>query len=259
MIRNLKVMGLALVAVFALSAVVASAAMAQQGKITSDGPVTLTGTETGAAGSGSNALKAFGLEVECTGSTYHGMKVLTNAQTLEGKKHELLPSGSSDVTLVPTYKPCIVVGLNWPATVTMNGCDYDLKIGATTVAPPTDNYGVTASLKCPAGKDVTLDIWTPGKDVVGNAPMCIIHFGEAGNQTRPGGDLRDTTNEVGGKNNDLDLTGTFTGISALKTKSTEDPLLCPEASTAVAELKVDATVKGDNSLGEPTGIGLSHL
>jgi hypothetical protein len=44
---RLKTLGLALVAVFALSAVAASAASAQQGKLTSDGPVTLTITETG--------------------------------------------------------------------------------------------------------------------------------------------------------------------------------------------------------------------
>ena len=45
MIRNLKVLGLALVAVFAMSAMVASAASA--GVLTSDGPVKIKATETG--------------------------------------------------------------------------------------------------------------------------------------------------------------------------------------------------------------------
>ena len=244
MIRNLKVLGLALVAAFALSAVVASAAMAQQGLLTSDGPVTLTGSETGAANA--NALVAFGLEIQCPGSSYVGHKA--------GSTTELIPNGATEATLSPTYKACVVAGLNWPATVTLNGCNFLAKTGETTGVG--DTYGVSASLKCPAGKDVTLDIWTPGKDVAPNPPMCVIHFGETGNQNRTGAHLTDTTQ--GGTANDIDLTGTFTGIHALKTKSSEDPILCPEATTEKGELKVDVTVKGDNNLGEPTGIGLSH-
>jgi hypothetical protein len=107
MIRNLKVLGLALVAVLAMSAVVASAAMAQNGLITSDGPVTLTGSETGA---NTNFWDAFGLQLTCPGSTTVGHKVGTS---------EPIPSGSSEITATPNYKNCVVSGLNWPATVTM--------------------------------------------------------------------------------------------------------------------------------------------
>jgi hypothetical protein len=49
MIHNLKVLSLALVAVFAMSAMAASSALAveeTQGVLTSDGPVKLTGTDT---------------------------------------------------------------------------------------------------------------------------------------------------------------------------------------------------------------------
>jgi hypothetical protein len=244
MIRNLKILGLALGAVFAMSAVLATAAMAQQGLLTSDGPVTLTGSETGTT----NFLKAFGLTVECPGSTYVGHKVGTT---------EPIPSGSTEATLTPTYKVCKVTGLNWPATVTMNGCDYVAKLGNTT-ATPADTYGVTASLKCPAGKDVTLDIWTPdGSHAAGAAPMCIIHFGEAGNLNLAGGDLTDTTQ--GGTANDIDLTGAFKKVTATKTKSATDPLLCPEATTTEGELSVDVTVKGDSKAGAATGVSLSHL
>jgi hypothetical protein len=247
MIRNLKILGLALVAVFATSAMVASAAMAQQGLITADGPVTLTGTETGA---GTNFIKMFGLQIECPGSTYTGHKV-------NATPHEPIPSGATEITLTPTYKLCKVVSLNWPMTVTMNGCDFAVKLGNTT-ATPADTYGVTVSLKCPAGKDVTIDIWTPGTDhEKGLAPMCIIHIGEAANQNRAGLDLTDTTQ--GGTANDIDLTGTLTGLSALKTKSTTDPLLCPEATTTTAETGVDMTIKGDSKAGVATGVGLSHL
>jgi hypothetical protein len=243
---NLKILGLALVAVFATSAVLATAAMAQQGLLTSDGPVTLTGTETG---SKANFIRMFGLQIECPGSTYVGHKV--------GSTSELIPSGSTEVTITPTYKNCSVTTLGWPMTVTMNGCDYVAKLGNTT-ANPADTYGVSTSLKCPAGKDITVDIWTPnGSHAEGQEPMCIIHVGETGNQNRPGGDLTDTTQ--GGTANDLDLTGTFPGLRRLKTKSTTDPLLCPEATTESAELSVDVTIKGDNKAGAATGVGLSHL
>lgn len=50
MIRNLKALGLALVAAFAMSAVTTSVASAQQGTLTSDGPVTLKTNELGIAG-----------------------------------------------------------------------------------------------------------------------------------------------------------------------------------------------------------------
>jgi hypothetical protein len=69
-------------------------------------------------------------------------------------------------------------------TVTMNDCRYVAKLG-NTKATPANTYGVTASLKCPAGKDVTVDIRTPGTaHAEGKAPMCVIHLG--GKKTRTG-------------------------------------------------------------------------
>jgi hypothetical protein len=266
MTRNLKALGLALVAVFAMSAVAASAASAQSpGTLTSDGPVTLTVSETGAGG---NYLMAFGLKVECPGSTMTGHKVQTHAETTHAEttppvKKPLIPNGATEATLTPKYSlNCIVVGLNWPATVTMNGCDYNVKVGETTGAG--DTYGVSASLKCPTGAEATVDIWTPGKHNGVNPPMCTIHFSETNNQNKTGPHLTDTTNDKTGPNgepgvnNHVDIQGIFTGITATKTASAEDPILCPHAHTATAELAIHATIKGDNEQGEPTGIGLKH-
>jgi hypothetical protein len=246
MLRNLKVLGIAMAAVFAMSAVAASAASAQQGTITSDGPVTLTLTETGV---NANFLKAFGLEVRCPGSTMKGHKVTTTP-------HTTIPNGSTEATLTPTFINCIVAGLNWPATVTMNGCDFNIKVGETTPVGTANTYGVSASLKCPQGQEVTLDIWTPGKHNGVNPPMCVIHFGELNNQNKTGPHLTDTTQ--GGTANDIDITGSFTGITATKTASAEDPILCPHAHTTTGELGIDATIKGDSAGGAATGVGLSH-
>jgi hypothetical protein len=248
MTRNLKALGLALVAAFVMSAVASSVASAQQGTWTSDGPVTLTVSETGV---NTNYLEAFGLKVRCPGSTMTG-------HTVEVTPHvPIPPTGEKEVTLSPKFINCIVDGLNWPATVTMNGCDFDLKVGETTPAGAANTYGVSASLTCPVGQEVTLEIWTPGKHNAVNPPMCTIHFGTAGNQNKTGPvHLTDTTQ--GGTANDVDIDGKFTEITATKTKSAEDPILCPHAHTTTAILAIDATIKGDTAGGAPTGIGLSH-
>jgi hypothetical protein len=244
MTRNLKALGLALVAAFVMSAVAASAASAQQGTITSDGPVTLTLSEIIAA---NNYFKAFGLEIRCPGSTMTGHKVTTTP-------HTTIPVGSIEATLTPKFVNCLILGLNWTATVTMNGCDFDLKVGETTPVGTANTYGASASLTCPQGQEVTLEIWTPGKHNGVNPPMCVIHFGEQLDKTGP--HLTDTTQ--GGTANDIDLKGVFTGIVATKTASAEDPILCPHATTVTGELGIDITIKGDSAGGAATGVGLSH-
>ena len=71
MIRNLKVLGLALVAAFAMSTMVASAASAQQGELTSDGPEFMEGTELATG----NSLVYPGLsETKCRGIALYGRK-----------------------------------------------------------------------------------------------------------------------------------------------------------------------------------------
>jgi hypothetical protein len=127
MIRNFKVLGLAFMAVLAMSAVAASAASAQLGKITSDGPVTLTGSQ-----AGEEALTAFSSSVKCPGSTYTGHKVNSTA---------LIASGSTEVTVTPHYVNCT-------SPVNMNGCDYRIYDATTTAA---NTYSVKADLVCKAG------------------------------------------------------------------------------------------------------------
>jgi hypothetical protein len=146
MIRNLKVLGLALVAVFAFSAMAASGAMAQEGKLTSanKNPFTLTGTEV--AGNENAFTGAFGVTVRCPGSTYAGHKV-------KNTPHELVPNGATETTVTPTYKECKDANGD-PRTVSMNGCDFVL-YHATTVTPP-NVYSITADIVCPVGKTITV-------------------------------------------------------------------------------------------------------
>ena len=242
MIRNLKVLGLALAAVFALSAVGAATASAQ-GKITSTGPFIVTGTETGLAGS--NALTAFGLTVECPNSTYSGG--LNNTTP-----HQGLPSGSTTVTITPHYADephgCLVTPGNFRLTVDMNGCDYLAHVGATT-GGVAGTYGGTIDIVCPTGKEITLTIFTSTSDLTAGKVMCVQHVPPQVGLT--GGHVTQTT---GGH---LGLTGPIKGIKMTETASPTHVLLCPKKETTAAEFDIDVTVAGETPLGVATALTLS--
>jgi hypothetical protein len=172
MTRNLKVLGLALAAVFAMSAVVASAASAQlQGFATSTGPFTLSISETGAKGSTSNALTMFGTKIECFGSVYVGHKV--------GSTTELIPSGSKEATITPTYneKECRAFTTEEnEMTVETNGCDFVLHIGETTEKAGT--YGLSTDVVCPTGKMIHMSVWALGAKHETNNRLCTLKIPE---------------------------------------------------------------------------------
>ncbi len=142
MTLNLKALGLALFAVFAMSAVAASTASAQNAKITTDGEsVTLTGTETGEPLA--NSFTAFGQTLRCPGSTFTGHK-------FETTPHVPVPNNAENVTITPTYVNCVDQNEK-PLTVSMNGCDYEFR-HATTKNPNENTYTVTVYIVCSAGQ-----------------------------------------------------------------------------------------------------------
>lgn len=164
MIRNFKILGLALVAVFAFNAMAASGAMAQtQGHLTSANgqEFTLTGTE---IATGVNAFTGpFGITIKCPGSTYTGHK-------LTWTPHTFLVSGETATTITPKYVNC-AEGAS-PRTVHMNGCDYQID-DSTTTGGVDGTYGITVDIICPAGKSIQItgsicSISIPGQtDVTG--------------------------------------------------------------------------------------------
>lgn len=254
MIRNLKALGLALVAVFAFSALSASAASAQseQGTLTADGPVTLTGEETGTLFQ--NAFTNSLGKVTCDGSTYTGHKVLTHSETTAGKEHELLPSGSTSATITPHYSThctahIAVLGTR-PATVTMNGCDYVFDIGSTTPAGNTlGTYGVSADLVCPPEKDVEVEIYKTGQPHTDPNKLCHITITSAENQDLDGPHLTHTNS---GGADDFDLFGTFDEVHEEHTGT-----LCGEGTSDKAELHVDVTIDGHDKDGKDTNVTIT--
>jgi hypothetical protein len=141
MIRNLKALGLALVAVFAMSAFVASAASAAQGTLTTfpeGSTVIATAEQTGE--------HEFVLTDHKIGEGFATTKCKKAAFTgTAGVK-----TGATSVNAHPVYTECIAFGQ--PATITTTGCDYLLKVGefAGGAAP------VTTDLVCAAGSVIKI-------------------------------------------------------------------------------------------------------
>jgi hypothetical protein len=249
MVRNLKVLGVALAAVFALSAVMASAALAQNGTITSTGPVKLTGTLTGAKNE--NSLTAFGGVVTCATTKYTGFKILTQKQTEEGKTHELIPNDSSSVTIVPHFTGCITTqaGIEFPTTVDMNGCDFEFDFGVTIAA---NKYKIKATEECPATQTIKVTVFSNATKHAENKPFCVIDITKKTDR----GEKLVATDTLNGS---FDVTGTIEEIEALRSSPPPGSILCPEEEIKNGVLHIDVNVTGDNAAGAATTISLSHL
>jgi len=136
MIRNLKVLGLAVVAVLALTAMMASAASAAS-YTASSYPATATGANT----KGSEVFTTEGGKVECD-SHFEGS----------------LNAASSTLTVTPKYTSCEAFGF-LEATVNMEGCDYLFHATSTTT---TD-----VDVVCPAGKSIKITAGTCKVEIKG--------------------------------------------------------------------------------------------
>lgn len=154
MIRNLKVLGLAVAAVLALTALAASAASAAEfhGE---EGNLTLSGTQTTI-----NVFRTDAGEVTCKKASFSGT---TTAATV------------TSVTVTPSYSEChaIFFGLTVNVTVDVNGCAYI--IGA--------NGHVT--LECPENKhiEVTAPGCTTTIKAANNQTMESVSFTNEGTTT----------------------------------------------------------------------------
>lgn len=151
MIRNLKALGLALVAIFALGAMAASAASADA--LTAESyPVTLTGAHD--AGFAADTFITTAGSVKCPDATYHGT----------------IKEASTTITVTPEFnspKDSCTIGGGIPAIIDTNGCDFLFHIGTGTLTTGT------VDLVCPAGKDLTV---TANQNTAGSlTPKCTMH------------------------------------------------------------------------------------
>jgi hypothetical protein len=138
MIRNLKALGLALVALGALSAISAGGASAAGERFHSEvEPTILTGTNT------NTQVTAFGgANIECTSVTFRGTATLKTESTL---------------TLHPTYSGCSFLGE--PATFDTTGCNY-------VFSSETVGGRLPGEIECTTGYAIKL-----------TSPGCTLTFG----------------------------------------------------------------------------------
>jgi hypothetical protein len=217
MTRNLKALGLAVIAVFALGGVTASAASALEGQLTSDGPVTLDMYETGV---GQNATTMFGEKIECQGTIYTG-------HTYNVTPHQPIVGPASTITVTPHYNQANCTSLPGPrkATITMNGCDFVFHIGNTI---GVDQYALFADIVCPAGQKIEKHVYFGLNE---DLPWCTYTIGpQAG---LPGATITNTTGA-----NDVDISGAFKNIHV------EKHGMCGAGTTNFGEWDIDLTVRG---------------
>ena len=175
MSRNLKVLGLALVAAMALSAVVASAASAQAFNFKSEAsPTTLTGKR---HGTNKEIFETDGGTVTCNEAIYHGQTNVT---------------ATSDINITPTYSNCTAFGFV-SVPIDTEGCSYTF----TTLTKEGSNFEGAMHILCPGGKSMRV-----------TAPGCEVTIGE---QTPTGGKITFTNLGSGATREitvDVALTGT---------------------------------------------------
>lgn len=188
MIRNIKVLGLSVVAMLAMTAMVASAASAAN----------FTASSYPASGSGGQTTEHV--------FTVQGSTVKCKTANFTGS----LSAASETMSITPEYKECTAFGfIN--ATVNMNGCTYEFKTGAGS----GDNWAGTVVVKCPTGKEITVE-----------AGPCVVHIPA---QT-PTTNKVSFTNETGSPNKVL-VKSEVEGIHSKVTSGFLCPLTSKELDT----------------------------
>jgi hypothetical protein len=183
MTRNIKALGLALVAVFAMSAVAASSASALH-FVSGAGIAKVDGAQVGV-----NVFTANGSPIECDEATFSGTVVATT---------------TTEQTITPTYKKCRFASKTENATVDMNGCAFILTI------PNEADVHNPLHIECPTGAGaITHNGVANTKAIVITTPgVCEITIPE---QTPTGGGVTYAAGTSGGRK-DITVNATISGI-----------------------------------------------
>lgn len=237
MIRNLKALGLALVAVFAMSAIAASAA--QAGHYTGGAnPTILDGSAT--------TNQVFETESELP---------LTCTTVAAGAGTEIPGGTATTITVNPVYTNCSSL-VNNDTTVTMNGCDY-------TFTEPTTNGGnadlgtIPVDLHCPAGHKIEVHIYTSSSHATSFCTVTIFPWneaeGEEATEQSVGTVSYENTTSVSPKV--VHVTANISGLSY-----TEHGALCPDGNTVLKHNGVyrgSITVSGTSEAGASVNVEVS--
>jgi hypothetical protein len=230
--RNLKALGLALTAVFALSAVAASAAQAT-GQVTADGyPAILTG-----------------IQVETNILTINGG--VRNVSCSEASLEKEITGAVTDVEgIKAVYGGCTGNG-ETTATVNMKSCTYTLAGKSITEANKTGKG--TAKVNCStAGDGIEIDIY--GKGVAHEVSKALCRFKIPAQAL--GGEYEWHNTNIGTSTEDILLTLTGLTVPTVHTVFAVNKITCGTVTNETATAKYDGsiTVTGENKNKEHTAV-----
>jgi hypothetical protein len=226
MARNFKILGLALVAVFATSAFVASAAQATAGEFSWDsGTVKLDATNNG----GDHILTITAGTIKCNTVTWNASVSGTGSASITGKEITYDDAGgSADVCRGP---------LGTAPKIEMNGCHYRFNAGTTVASAPNGHTTGTMDI---------VNCTNADKSITTNAPGCILHFPEQ-NGVGPV-TFKTATNAATGKE-DIGVT-----IAATNIKYKHTGFLCGNGEASNGAYSGTFTVTGTTAAGTATNV-----
>jgi hypothetical protein len=146
MTRNLKALGLALVAVFAVSAMTASAASATDLFTVGNGKSALM---TGISHTSEFKITPNGPSFNCTTARYAATAVHKASEATVDTLYE------GKVNATPHNAECSA-SVGSITAVDMNGCDYDLTGNTNAEDPPVVGKDATIHVTCPVGKVIQI-------------------------------------------------------------------------------------------------------
>ncbi len=236
MVRNLKTVGLTLLAVFATSAFAVPAAQAENPAtiIAEQYPVILDGEQEGSLTV--LAIVGFRLNVTCQMSTFQG---------------EITESSSGETVgfAQTSYTDCVSGLFTTPVTVTMNGCYYVYHF----TADPLDKFTAVTDILCPEGKPMEVHIYGNEGDHESSTALCTYSLGQQSGKT-----VIELTNKEPDEVTPKDwITVDFnlTGIVITRTGGYGGILACP--GTTNGKLQGQATLKGTDEDENDVGITVS--
>jgi hypothetical protein len=238
MTRNLKACGLALVAILAFSGIIASAARAETPAwLTAESfPVHLDGEQLVA-----NVFEREGRKVTCEVATLTG--------TIQSQ------IDATTATLTPTYGNChaIILGVKFPATVTMNGCKYVFHLTADFINN-AHTFTALSDLECTSPNEVEVHIYENAAKHTAGTSMCTIKI-----PPQNGLKTIDLTNKSAGGTTPKDYIEAHINVAGITSSVSPTNATCGlNAHNATGTLKGSGTLKGTTDPGgQPNGITVS--
>jgi hypothetical protein len=235
MTRNLKALGLALLALLALGAMAASSAQATIG----NAQLTIEGGSGFIHGKGEGAAMQYtrnGRVQTCATANY---------------KSTTVNSGDTSITVTPEYANCTSGGL--PSTITMNGCAFVFTFTGHNIGGGNHTFTAITHIECPVGKVIETHVYSSHANHTAGVSLCTYHIGAQNNKTEIS-----LTNQAAGGTTPKDwITADITVGGIVSTRTSGSELLCGKELDNEGTFHATVELKGTTHAGGAAGITMS--